>query len=107
MRKELERMRKAPRARENKSSFRTKAYFELEDKYKSLKKTQRNAGKKIEIDLAERRLGGKILRLHNIYKAFDHKKIVEKFSYDFRAGERVGLIGKNGVGKSSFINLLM
>jgi len=107
MRKELEWIKKAPRARENKSSFRTKAFYELEDKYKSLKKIQRTKGQKIEIDLEHRRLGGKILRLHNVYKAFDHKKIVEKFSYDFRAWERVGLIGSNGVGKSSFIQLLM
>ncbi len=107
MRKELEWIRKAPRARENKSSFRTKAYYELEDKYKWLKREERIKSQKIEIDLAERRLGGKILRLHNVYKAFGDKKIVEKFSYDFRAWERVGLIGKNGVGKSSFIDLLM
>ncbi len=107
MRKELERIRKAPRARENKSSFRTKAYYELEDKYKWLKKSDRNKTQKIEIDLAERRLWGKILRLHNVQKAFENKKIVENYSYDFRGGERVGLIGKNGVGKSSFIQLLM
>lgn len=107
MRKELEWIRKAPRARENKSSFRTKAYYELEDKYKSLKRTDRKKSQKIEIDLAQRRLGGKILRLHNVYKSFGDKKIVDNYSYDFRAWERVGLIGHNGVGKSSFIQLLM
>jgi len=107
MRKELEWIRKAPRARENKSSFRTKAYYELEGQYKSMKRSQHNKGKKIEIDLVERRLWGKILRLHNVDKAFGEKKIVDKFTYDFRGAERVGLIGKNGVGKSSFIQLLM
>ncbi len=107
MRKELDWMRKAPRARENKSSHREKAFYELESKYKGLKRTEKSKGKKMEINLEERRLGGKILRAHNVYKAYGDKKIVEKFSYDFRGGERVGLIWPNGVGKSSFIQLLM
>ncbi len=107
LRKELERIKKAPRARENKSSFRTKAYYKIEDKYKSLKKVEKTKNQSIEIDLQQRRIWGKILRLHNISKSFWDKKIVDTYNYDFRAGERVALIWKNGVGKSSFIQLLM
>lgn len=107
MRRELEWMRKAPRARETKSSHREKEFYELEATYKHLKKTAHKASKKLDISLDQRRVWGKILRLHNVCKSYGEKIITNWFSYDFRAGDRVWLIGKNWVWKSSFIKLLM
>ena len=54
-----------------------------------------------------RRIGNKVIQVHNLCKKFGDKVILEQFSYDFKAGERVGIIGKNGVGKSTFIKLLL
>ena len=103
---ERERMAKAPRARESKSIKREKEFVEHEDTYTAMKRQSLDHKKRLDISLVKRRIGGKILRLHNISKSFGQKKIVDDFSYAFRAGERVGLIGKNGVGKSTFINML-
>ncbi len=107
MRREVEWMRKAPRARETKSSHREKEFYDLESTYKDLKRTAHKAAKKLDISIEERRIGGKILRLHNVCKSYGEKIITNGFSYDFRAGERVWLIWKNWVGKSTFIKLLM
>jgi ATP-binding cassette subfamily F protein uup len=52
-------------------------------------------------------MGGKILEIHNLTKSFGNKKILDKFSYSFNKGEKVGIIGKNGVGKTTFLNLIM
>ena len=107
LRKELEWMRKAPRARETKSVLRTKQFLKLESDYKQIKHEERQKLRKVEISLQERRLGGKIVNVHNLCKAFDSKVIADNFTYSFRAGERVGLIGRNGVGKTTFIKMLM
>jgi ABC transport system ATP-binding/permease protein len=101
LKKELEWMRKQPRARGTKAKYRIEAYYELEEKASiSLKRDQ------LELDIAESRQGGKIMELHHIGKSFGDKVLIKDFSYTFKKKDRIGLVGKNGVGKSTFLNLL-
>lgn len=101
LKKELEWMRKQPRARGTKAKYRIDAYYELQEKASvNLKRDQ------LELEIAEARQGGKILELHNITKSFGDKKLIERFSYVFKKKDRIGIVGKNGVGKSTLLNLL-
>lgn len=101
MKKELEWMRKQPKARGTKAKYRIDAFHELQEKASvNLKKD------KLELDIAERRQGGKILELHHASKAYGGQKMVDDFSYVFKKKERIGIVGKNGVGKSTFLNLV-
>ncbi len=101
-RKELEWMRKQPRARGTKQKARIDAFYETKEKA-----SQKIENNKVELDMKMQRLGGKIIELHYVNKTFPGLKIIDDFSYMFRPGERVGIIGKNGVGKSTFLNTLM
>lgn len=101
-RKELEWMRKQPRARGTKQKARIDAFYETKEKA-----SQKIEDKKVELDMKMQRLGGKIIELQNVNKSYPGLKIIDNFSYTFRPGERVGIIGKNGVGKSTFLNTLM
>lgn len=103
---ERERMAKAPRARESKSVKREKEFVEHEKNYSAMKRQSMDHKKRLDISLVKRRIWGKIMKLHNVTKSFGEKKIVDDYTYEFRAGERVWLIGKNGVGKSTFIKML-
>jgi ATP-binding cassette subfamily F protein uup len=107
LRNELERVRKAPRARGSKSVDRTARYYTLEGEYQKNKSITADAEKKLTLDVETRRLGNKIMMISSLHKSFGSKCIVDNFSYAFKAGERVGIIGKNGVGKSTFVELLM
>ena len=99
--KELEWMRRQPQARTTKAKSRIDKFYDIkEDAHKKRDENQVT----LEIDMA--RLGGKILEAHNISKSFDDLKIIENFSYKFKKGERVGVAGPNGVGKTTFIKLL-
>jgi ATP-binding cassette subfamily F protein uup len=101
LKKELEWMRKQPRARGTKAKYRVEAFYELQEKASiNLKKDQ------LELEVAEARQGGKILELHKIGKSFGEKQLVRDFSYVFKKKDRIGVVGKNGVGKSTFLNLL-
>lgn len=100
--KELEWMRKQPKARGTKQKARIDAFYETKEKA-----NQKIEDKKVELDMKMQRLGGKIIELHNVNKSYPGLKIIDNFSYTFRPGERVGIIGKNGVGKSTFLNTLM
>ncbi|MBS1597831.1 MAG: ABC-F family ATP-binding cassette domain-containing protein [Bacteroidetes bacterium] len=100
-RKELEWMRKQPKARTTKSKSRQDNFYLVESKAK-----QRIEDEKVELQMKMSRLGGKIAELKKIYKAFGDKIILKGFDYTFKKGERVGIVGKNGVGKSTFINIL-
>ncbi len=101
MKKELEWMRRMPQARTTKSKARIDAFYETKE---------RAAGKKaspeLKLDVKMSRVGGKILELEYITKSYGEIKIVKDFSYVFKKGERIGIIGKNGVGKSSFLNII-
>jgi ATP-binding cassette subfamily F protein uup len=101
-RKELEWMRKQPRARGTKQKARIDAFYETKEKA-----SQKIENNKVELDMKMQRLGGKIIELHNVNKSYPGLNIIDNFSYMFRPGERVGIIGKNGVGKSTFLNTLM
>ena len=101
-RKELEWMRKQPRARGTKQKARIDAFYETKEKA-----SQKIENNKVELDMKMQRLGGKIIELHHVNKTYPGLKIIDDFSYMFRPGERVGIIGKNGVGKSTFLNTLM
>jgi ABC transport system ATP-binding/permease protein len=100
-RKELEWMRKQPKARTTKSKSRQDNFYVVEAKAK-----QRIEDQQIELQVKMSRLGGKVVEMKKVYKAFNDRTILNGFDYTFKKGERVGVIGKNGVGKTTFINLL-
>ena len=99
--KELDWMRKQPKARTTKSKSRTDDFFAIKSKAK-----QRRHDHHIELEINMERLGSKILELHNLTKSYQDKTLIKGFEYVFKKGERIGIIGKNGTGKSTFLNLL-
>ncbi|MEH6304720.1 ABC-F family ATP-binding cassette domain-containing protein [Olivibacter sp. CPCC 100613] len=101
LRKELEWMRRQPQARGTKSKARIDAFYDLEEKTKSGEKKNT-----LQLDVKLSRQGNKILELHHVYKAFGKNDIIHDFSYTFKKGDRIGLAGKNGSGKSTFLNLI-
>ncbi len=101
LRKELEWMRKQPKARGTKAKYRIDAYYELKEKAsQNLKKD------KLELDIQEARQGGKVLELHGVSKSFGDKLVIDSFNYIFKKQDRIGIVGKNGAGKSTFLNLI-
>ena len=101
LKKELDWMRRQPRARGTKAKYRIEAFYELQDKAsQNLKKD------KIELDILGTRQGGKILELHHVSKSYGGKLLVDDFSYIFKKKDRIGVVGKNGVGKSTFLDIL-
>lgn len=98
---ELEWMRSTPQARTGKSKSRIDAFYDLKDKAKI-----QQVEDKLQFGLNMQRLGGKILELSNVTKSYGDTTVLKDFDYVFKRGERIGLIGKNGVGKSSFLNLI-
>ncbi|SKD07877.1 ATP-binding cassette, subfamily F, uup [Chitinophaga ginsengisegetis] len=101
-RKELEWMRKQPKARTTKSKSRQDAFYEVKEKAST-----KVADQQLELNVKMTRLGGKILELKKVYKSFGNLKILKGMDYTFKKGERVGIVGKNGVGKSTFLNMLL
>ncbi len=101
-RKELEWMRKQPKARTTKSKSRQDAFYDWKEKA-----SQKIKQAELELQVKMTRLGGKILELKKVYKSFGDKSILKGFDYTFKRGERVGVVGKNGAGKSTFINMLL
>lgn len=99
--KELEWMRRMPKARGTKSKSRIEAFYDLKDIA-----TQNLNQNELEISVQTTRLGNKIIELHNISKQFDDLNIIENFSYIFKKKDRIGVVGKNGIGKSTFLDLL-
>lgn len=99
--KELEWVRRQPKARGTKSKSRLQAFDELSDKVRGKRKEE-----EIELKFKMNRLGGKILELIRIHKGFGDKKLISGFDHVFKKGERIGIIGKNGVGKSTLLNIL-
>lgn len=99
--KELEWMRRGPKARTSKSKSRIQSFHDVKDKVKS--KEQET---EMQLEAGMERMGKKILELKNISKRFDDTVILDDFSYSFKRGERIGIIGKNGVGKSTFLKII-
>lgn len=99
--KELQWMRRQPKARTTKSKSRIDDFYIIQEKAQ-----KRRAEHVVELEINMERLGSKTIELHNVSKYFDSKVILDKFNYVFKRGERVGIIGKNGTGKSTFLNLI-
>lgn len=99
--KELEWMRRQPKARTTKSKSRQDDFYVIKEKAQS-----RRRENKVELEINMERMGSKIIELHKISKKFKDHVILDNFSFDFQRGERIGIIGKNGTGKSTFLNVL-
>ena len=100
-RTELEWMRRMPQARGTKAQARIDAFYQLEEKAHTRFEEQRP-----QLTVKTERIGGKILELYNICHSIDGKKLVDDFSYVFKRGEKVGIVGPNGVGKSTLLNII-
>jgi ATP-binding cassette subfamily F protein uup len=101
-RKEIVWVRKMPKARGTKSKSRVDAFYEIEKKAK-----QKRIEKKIELTVKMERMGSKIVELHKITKNYPNKVILsEPFTYTFIPGEKIGVVGKNGVGKTTLLNII-
>jgi len=99
--KELDWMRRQPKARTTKSKSRSDDFYKIKEKAH-----QRRQDHQVQLEINMERLGSKILELHKLKKSYGDKKILDGFDYIFKRGERVGIIGKNGTGKSSFLNII-
>lgn len=99
--KELDWMRRQPKARTTKSKSRQDDFYVIKDKANSRRKEH-----VLELEINMERMGSKIIELHNVSLAFPNKVIMKNFDYLFNRGERIGIIGKNGTGKSTFLNIL-
>lgn len=99
--KELDWMRRQPKARTTKSKSRIDDFHEIKERAH-----QRRKDHEVQLELNMERMGTKVVELHAISKSFQDKKLFEKFNYNFLRGERIGMIGKNGTGKSTFLNIL-
>lgn len=100
--KELEWMRRQPKARGTKSKARISDFDHIADRAH-----QRRKDHEVQLEINMERLGTKIVEFHNISKSYGDKLLFEKFNYNIKPGERIGIIGKNGTGKSTFLKMLM
>ena len=100
-RKELEWMRKQPKARGTKAQYRIDAFHETEEKA-----NKKIDDSKLELNIQMSRLGNKIIEINHLKKAWGDKKIVNDFTYTFKKKDRIGIVGKNGAGKTTFLQLL-
>ena len=101
LKKELEWMRRMPQARGTKSKARIDSFYDLENKTKGqFEKTS------VKLDVKVSRQGGQILELDCVFKTFNNKLIIDGFEYVFKRGDKIGLTGKNGTGKSTLLNLI-
>lgn len=98
---ELEWIRATPQARTGKARARIDAFYDLKEKAKMIRDHT-----EIQFGVDMQRLGGKILEMHNVTKKYDDTFILKDFDYIFKRGERIGIVGKNGIGKSTFLNMI-
>jgi ATP-binding cassette subfamily F protein uup len=99
--KELDWMRRQPKARTTKSKSRIDDFYVIKEAAH-----KRRNNHKVQLEINMERMGSKILELHKVSKSFDDIQILNKFEYVFKRGERIGIIGKNGTGKSTFLNII-
>ena len=100
-RKELDWIRRMPKARSTKAKYRVDSFQETEKKAH-----QKIETKKLELNVKMNRIGGKVLELKHLNKEYDGKIILKGFTHTFSKGEKIGVIGKNGVGKSTLLNII-
>lgn len=101
LRTEQEWMRRMPQARNHKAQYRIDNFYKLQETA-----SQKTDEKKLELDIKGQRLGKKILELEHISKSYEDHCLIDDFSYKFVRGEKIGIVGKNGVGKSTFLNII-
>lgn len=101
MRKELEWIRRQPKARGTKAKYRIDAFEDLKEKA-----SQKKFDVQMELNVRTSRLGSKIIELENISKGFGDRQLIKNFEYTFRRGDRIGVVGKNGMGKSTLLNMI-
>ncbi|MDE6451353.1 MAG: ABC-F family ATP-binding cassette domain-containing protein, partial [Odoribacter sp.] len=101
LRTEQEWMRRMPQARSHKAQYRIDNFYKIKETA-----SQNISQKKMELDIQGKRLGKKILELEHVSKSFDGHCVLRDFSYKFVRGEKIGIVGKNGVGKSTFLNII-
>ena len=101
LRTEQEWMRRMPQARSHKAQYRIDNFYKLQETA-----SQKTDEKKLELDIKGQRLGKKILELEHISKSYENQCLIDDFSYKFVRGEKIGIVGKNGVGKSTFLNII-
>lgn len=101
-RKELEWMRKQPRARTTKSKSRQDAFTDIQERVNLRKDVA-----EVSLQVKMTRLGGKVLEMKKVYKAYGDTVILKGFDYTFKKGERIGIVGKNGTGKSTFLKVAL
>jgi len=99
--KELDWMRRQPKARTTKSKSRIDDFYKIKEEAH-----KRRDNHHVQLEINMERMGSKILELHHISKSFEDVKLLDKFEYVFKRGERIGIIGKNGTGKSTFLNII-
>jgi ATP-binding cassette subfamily F protein uup len=99
--KELNWMRRQPKARTTKSKSRIDDFYDIKERAH-----KRRNDHEVQLEINMERVGSKILELHNISKSFQDKVLLNRFEYVFKKGERIGIIGKNGSGKSTFLNMI-
>lgn len=101
LKKELEWMRRQPKARTHKATYRENAFYELKEKTSG----KRNDDK-LELSVKSERIGNKIIEIQHVSKSFKDKVIVKEFDYTFKKGDRIGIVGKNGMGKSTLLGMI-
>ena len=99
--KELDWMRRQPKARTTKSKSRIEDFHDIKDRA-----SKRRNDHQVQLEINMERMGNKVVEMHNISKSFEDKQLLKKFNYNFQPGERIGIIGKNGTGKTTFLNIL-
>lgn len=100
-RRELDWMRRQPKARGTKAQYRVDAFDDIKDKAH-----QRIGNDQLELNIRTQRLGSKIIELENVSKRFGDKVLLDHFTYTFRRADRIGVIGKNGMGKTTLLNMI-
>lgn len=100
--KELDWMRRTPQARTTKSKARIDNFYEIEDKASKTKQQEMKS-----FGVTSERIGNKILEINNLHFSFDDRKIIDDFTYTFKRGERIGIVGANGCGKSTLLKILI
>uniref|UniRef100_UPI004038FA58 ABC-F family ATP-binding cassette domain-containing protein n=1 Tax=Odoribacter laneus TaxID=626933 RepID=UPI004038FA58 len=101
LRTEQEWMRRMPQARSHKARYRIDNFYKIKEIA-----SQKTDEKTLELDIKGQRLGKKILELEHISKSFENHTLIQDFSYKFVRGEKIGIVGKNGIGKSTFLNII-
>lgn len=101
MRKELDWIRRQPKARGTKAKYRVDAFEDLKEKA-----SQKKFDTQMELNVRTSRLGSKIIELENVSKGFGERQLIKNFEYTFRKGDRIGIVGQNGMGKSTLLNMI-